>query len=143
MSASSFFAMHEIDLVQDQIARRTRLLQPLDDGLGLGSDAALGVHDQRDDIGILRALPGSRHHRPLQAALGDAEDARRVDEHDLGARAVGQVGHGNADHAHARGLHLGRDDAHLRADEAVHQGRLAGIGSADHGNEAGACEVRS
>ena len=57
-------------------------------------------------------------------------------EESQGAAAVGQVGHGDADHPHARGLHLGRDDAHLGADEAVHQGRFAGIGRADDGNKA-------
>ena len=121
-----------------RIARRLALLQPLDDGAGLLADAALGIDHQRHHVGILGALPGRGDHGALEPPLGDAEDARRVDQHDLRAVAVRQIRHGDADHPHAGGLHLGRDDADLGADQRVDQGRLAGIGRADDGDEAGA-----
>ena len=131
-----FFTRHQIDLVQDHEAGRTLLLEPLDDRLGLGPDAALGIDHQRYKVGVGGTLPGGGDHGALEPALGDAENARRVDQHELRARAVRQIGHGNADHPHARGLHLGRDDADLRADQGVDQGRLAGVGCADDGGKA-------
>ena len=70
-------------------------------------DAALGIDDQRHQIGILGATPGGSHHGALQTALGDPEDAGRVDQNDLRTATIGEIGHGDADHAHARGLHLG------------------------------------
>ena len=133
-------ALHEVDLVQDQVARRPLLLQPLDDRLRLLPDAAFGIDDQGHDVGVLGALPGGGDHGALEPALGDAEDARRVDQHDLRAAAIlRKIGHGDADHAHARGLHLGRHDRDLRADQRVDQRRLAGVGRADDGGEACAC----
>ena len=61
------------------------------------------------------------------------EDAGRVDEDDLRV-----VVDGDAAHDGARRLHLVGDDRHLGADQLVDQRRLAGIGRADQGDEAGA-----
>ena len=61
------------------------------------------------------------------------EDAGGVDQHDLGVAL-----HGHAAHREAGGLHLLGDDGDLGADQAVDQGRLAGVGRADDGGEAGA-----
>ena len=103
------------------------------------ADAALGIDHQRHHVGVVGALPGGGDHGALEPALGDAEDARRVDQHDLRrGRPSRQVGHGDADHPHARGLHLARDDGDLGADQGVDQRRLAGIGRADDGDEPGA-----
>ena len=52
-------------------------------------------------------------HGPLEPALGDAEDAGRVDENHLRARAIGQVGHGDA-------LGLAHVDAPEERDMAGH-----------------------
>ena len=88
------------------------------------------------------ALSAAEVDRALEAALGNAEDARRVDQHQLRARpalsVIGQVGHGDTDDPHARGLHLGRDDGDLGADQTVEQRRLADIGRADQGDESAA-----
>ena len=130
------FACHQVDLVEYQEVRGFASLQALDDGACLLADAALGIDHQRHHVGILGTLPGRGDHGALEPPLGDAEDARRVDQHDLRAAGIGKIGHGNADHPHAGGLHLGRYDRDLGADQGVDQGRLAGIGRADDGDEA-------
>ena len=71
-------------------------------------------------------------HCPIDPAVG-REDAGSIDQHDL--RFVMK---GNAHQASARGLCLGADDRDLLADERVHQGRLAGVGRAQHRNQAAA-----
>ena len=113
---------------------RARLVE---DRVGVALDAALGVDQQHDDVGVLGAAPGGGHHRLVEPALG-LEDARRVDEDDL----RGAVG-GDAAHDGARRLHLVGDDRDLGADEPVDQRRLAGIGRADQRDEAGACRRAS
>ena len=87
---------------------------------------------QRHNIGILGAAPGGRHHRFIELAPR-AENARRIDENDLGI-----VMHGNAANDRARRLHLVGDDGNLGADQLVHQGRFAGIGRTDQGDKSGA-----
>ncbi len=92
-----------------------------------------GVDQQHHQIGILGALPGGRHHRPLQPPLG-LENARRVDEHKL-AVAV----QGDAEHPRPRGLHLrARRSPPWSRQSAFSKRRLAGIRGADQGDEAAA-----
>ena len=72
------------------------------------------------------------NHRAVEPALR-LENAGRVDEHDLRfARDR------DAAHDIARGLHLGRDDGDLGADQRVDQRRFAGVRRADDGDEAAA-----
>ena len=83
------------------------------------------------------AAPGGGDHRPVEPALG-REDAGRVDQQDLrlaGDRDAHQPG--------ARGLRLGGDDRDLLPDQRIDQGRLAGIGRADHRDEAAALGHRN
>ena len=53
-----------------------------DDPLDLGVHPRRGIDHQQDEVGILRAGPGRRDHRPVEPTLG-LEDARRVDQQDL------------------------------------------------------------
>ena len=66
------------------------------------------------------------------------EDARRVDQQDLRV-ALDRDAH----QPRARGLRLGADDRDLLADQRIDQGRLAGVGRADHGDEPGTGCARS
>ena len=105
--------------------------------IGVALDAALGIDQHQDDIGVLGAAPGGRHHRRVEPAPR-LEDARRVDEDDLRI-----VVRGDAAHDGARRLHLVGDDRHFRADQLVHQRRLAGVRRADQRDEAGASGARA
>ena len=86
-----------------------------------------------------RAERGRRRRSRPSAALTMAVSSRR-----FGAKMPGVstnmiwvCAHDrDADHAPAGGLHLGRDDRDLGADQAVEQGRLADVGRADDGDEA-------
>ena len=84
-------------------------------------------------IGVARPAPGRVHHRPVEPPPR-REDAGRVDEHELACALDG-----DAAQRHARRLHLVADDRDLGADQRVDQRRLAGVGRADHGDEAAAC----
>ena len=127
-----FFARHQVDLVQHQDFRVRTVASFVQDRLGLLVDAALGVEQHADEIGVMRAAPCRRHHRAVEPALG-REDAGRIDQDDL--RVV--FDHDAADQR-ARGLHLARDDRDLGADQRVDQRRLADIGRADQRDKAAA-----
>ena len=125
-------ALDQIDLVERHDRLSSGLLETGDDARLVGSEPALGIDQEDDKVGILGAAPGGRNHGALEATTG-TEDPRRVDEHELApieCRDAGEAG--------ARGLHLGRHDRHLLPDEAVEQGRLAGIRRADERDEAAA-----
>src|SRR6202020_3652960 len=80
-------------------------------------------------VSIGRGAPGGSNHRPVEAAPG-REQAGRVDEHDL-RLASGQ----DPAHGRAGGLRLAGDDRDLLTDQRVDEGRLAGVGRADDGDE--------
>ncbi len=124
--------LHQIDLVEDQELARRDVAEPAEDRVGLLVDAALGVDQQRHDVGVMRPAPGRRHHGAVEPAAR-RENARRVDEDELRTAL-----HGDAAHQRARRLHLRADDRHLAADQRVDQRRLADIGRPDQGDESAA-----
>ena len=121
-----------VDLGQHQHPRLRRAGELVEDRLDLRIDAAPGVDEQADDVGVGRPAPGGGDHGAVEPALR-REDAGGVDQHDL-RRAL----HGDAAHQGAGGLHLVGDDRHLGADQRVDQRRLAGVRRADQGDEAAA-----
>ena len=115
------------------MAWRPAALQAVDDAAGILIDvAAGGIGQQQHRIGILGPAPGGADHGAVEPAAR-REDAGGIDEHQLGPAADG-----DAEDAHAGGLHLRRDDGDLGADQDVQQGRLADIGGAEDGDEAAA-----
>ena len=123
----------QIDLVENQKNRARFALacvfgQPLDDIPGVGVKALFGIDHQHHHIGLFGAAPGCSHHRPVKTLLG-RENARRIDENDLGV-----ADHRNAEDPVAGGLDLRRDDCHLGPDQAVDQSRFTGIRRAEHGD---------
>src|SRR6185369_14383574 len=104
-------------------------------GLGallLGGQFGDGIHQVDDDVGVLGPAPGRADHGAVELAAR-LEDAGSVDQDDLSLAL-----HCHAAYGEAGGLHLLGDDRDLRPDQAVGQGRLARIGGADDGGEAGA-----
>ena len=106
--------------------------QLVEDRLRLLIEAALRVDQQADDVGIVRAAPGVRHHGAVEPASG-REDAGRIDED-----SCELPDDRDAAHQRARGLHLVGDDRDLGADQRVDQRRFAGVGRADQRDEAAA-----
>src|SRR5690606_13533724 len=96
----------------------------------LGGNTPIDVNDEGDDIGIPCPTPGAVDHSAVEPALG-RENAWRVDENQLGF-----IEGDDATHLAAGGLRLVRDDGDLGAHQRIEQGRLAGIGGADKGDEA-------
>ena len=124
--------LDQIDLVEDQHLRLPDLFELLQQRLGVVVEARLGVDQHRDDVGVVRAAPGGRHHGAVEPPPR-RENSRRVEEHELGAAL-----HRDAAQQRARGLHLGRDDRDLAADQRIDQRRFAGVGRADQRDEAAA-----
>src|SRR6185437_3508001 len=127
-------ALDEIDLVERDEKGSTRLGQAVEDGARVIKPAR-GIDEDDDEIGILDAGPGRRDHGAVETAAR-RENARRVDEDELGGAAQR-----DPQHAAARRLNLGRDDRQFRADKPVEQGRLAGIGRADQRDIAAAARI--
>ncbi len=130
------FALHAVDLVEDQRRFLVVRLQTIDNhvriarGKPIGLEGQCGrIHDQADRIGIARPRPRGFHHRAVELAAR-LEDARRIHEHDLRFAA-----HGHPAHRHARGLHLGRDDGDFRPHQRVDERGFARIRRADDGRE--------
>lgn len=107
--------------------------QAAENGLDLGVDASMDIDKQRSRIGIAGSAPGGRHHGSVEPAFR-REYARRIDENDLGLAF-----HCNPAHGTPRRLNLARNDRDLRSNEAIDQGRFAGVRGADKGDEAAAC----
>src|SRR5581483_2881741 len=105
------FALHKIDLVQDQNFRLAQLLQLLDDRARLVIKTLLRVDQERREIRIRRARERSRYHRAVEPPLR-RENSRRIDENDL--RLV--LDRDSANQASSR-LHLRRNDRDFQADE--------------------------
>ena len=78
------------------------------------------------------AAPGRRDHGAVEPPPR-RENPRRVEKHELRAAL-----HRDAAQQRARGLHLGRDDRDLAADQRIDQRRFAGVGRADQRDEAAA-----
>ena len=92
----------------------------------------LRIEQQADEIGVMRAAPGRRHHRPVEPPLR-REDAGRVDQDDLRLSSM------TMPRISARVVcTLLRDDRHLGADQRVDQRRLADVRRADQRHEAAA-----
>ena len=69
--------------------------------------AAASINQQDHGIGLARTAPGIVHHGAVQLAPG-LEDARRIDQHDLGLAL-----HDDGAESRPRRLHLVADDGHL------------------------------
>ncbi len=132
-----FWALDQVDLVEDQDLGLAALLERLENALRLLGETGGGrllarVDQQRERVGVGRGAPGGGDHRPVEPPLRRKQSGR-VDEHDL-RLALGD----DAAHDRARRLGLAGDDRDLFADERVDQGRLAGVGRADQRDEAAA-----
>ncbi len=106
------------------------LLEPRDCPLDLRVDPGRGVDHEQDQVRVLGSAPRGLHHSPVEAAAG-LEDAGGVDQQDLR-----RPFDGNPHQPRAGGLRLGGDDRDFLADQRVHKRRLAGVGRADHRDEA-------
>ena len=91
-----------------------------------------GVDDGDDRLGRLDAADDGGHHALVQLVALLAHDSRSVKQDHLVLVVAG-----DADDAVARRLRLGRHDAELLADDGVDERRLAGVGAADDGDDAG------
>ena len=119
-----------IDLVEDEEFGFGTGFEALQNTFHLRAEAALGIDQQHDHVGILRPAPRRLHHRAVEAAL-PLKNAGRVDEEDLGV-----VLNGNAHQADARCLCLRADNRHFLSDQRVDERRFARVGRAEDGNEA-------
>src|SRR5690349_12835328 len=89
-----------------------------------------------DDVGVVqRGHRGSTHG--LLQRIPRVEQAWCVEDHHLDV-----VGGADADYTVARRLRLGADDAELFADDAVEEGRLAGVRLSDNGDDSGSGHSR-
>ena len=75
-------ARHQIDLVEDQDLRLLHLGELREDRLRLLVDALARVDQHADQIGVVRAAPGRRHHGAVEPPPR-RENSRRVDEDEL------------------------------------------------------------
>src|SRR5690606_5469529 len=123
-------ALERVDLAdhQDGPARLGQQRQQL--GIAVGPLARLDHMHHHVHLGQ-RLRDHAVHHAVHGAAMTRLE-ARRVDEHELLV-----LPRQHAMDAMPRGLRFARHDGDLRADQGVGERRLADIGTADHGNEAG------
>jgi hypothetical protein len=83
------------------------------------------------DVAVPDRLPGRRDQAGVQRRLGGV-DAGRVDEHQLGVRAVQ-----DSDDAVPRRLRLVRDGGERRSDDLVQESRLPDVRPPDQRDEAG------
>jgi hypothetical protein len=99
------------------------LTELVEDEAGVRVEALPGVDHDRDDVGVGHAGKRRAHDRGLEPALR-LEDAGRVHEHDLDRAAQR-----DPDDAAPGGLHLGRDDRDLRADQRLTSVDLPTLGA--------------
>ena len=133
--AQQGFGLDLVDLVDRQRHPHPlpcAVLQRRQDRLAAFGQAAVRLDQQHHQIGIGGTAPGRSHHGAVEPAAR-AEQARRVDKHDL-SRAC----HRHAANAGAGGLHLVGDNRDLGPDHAVQERRFPGIGFADQGDKAAA-----
>src|SRR6266849_2153223 len=121
---------HKVDLVDDEnFGCCCDICEFCPDGHGFVIEPALGIDNQRDDVGVVSAAPCDCHHGTVEPAAR-RKDAGRVDENQLGAA----FDRDTADDR-PRGLHLGSDDRNLAADHRVDESRFSDIGSPDDRDE--------
>ena len=99
-------------------------------------DPLARIDQHADQVGLMRAAPGRRHHGAVEPALR-RENARRSTK-----MSCALPSERDAADQRARRLHLVRDDGDLGADQRVEQRRFAGIGRADQRDEAAARVAR-
>ena len=124
--------LDEISLAHHRKRWPPRVADALHHGFVLGVPTQ-GFDDEHDDVGVHQGCTGRAVHRAVQRPLAPDMQPRRVDERDLGLRAMYQP-----DDAMARRLRTRRDDRELLADQGVQQRGLADIGSSDQGGKTGA-----
>ena len=78
-------------------------------------EPALGIDQHADDVGVVRARPGIRHHGAVEPSLG-RKNSGRVHQDELGV-ALGR----DAAQQRAGGLHLMRHDGDLGPDQRIDQ----------------------
>ena len=82
-------AVRGVHLVHHQEHRLARLAEDARDGLVVGVDPRLTVHDEDDDVGLVRAGDGLRADGALEGVVVAHLDAAGVDELELDAVPVG------------------------------------------------------
>ena len=128
-------ALDPVDLVEDQDLRLADVLQPV-----------RGWRRRRRQMPRSASISSSTTSAslaPPQAVVTMARSSRRCGRKMPGVstKTICALScDGDAAHDGAGRLHLVGDDRHLGADQLVDQRRLAGIGRADQGDEAGAAD---
>jgi hypothetical protein len=102
--AEQALAANQIDLVQGEDRRPAALGETVQDPPRIAVDTAGGIDQQHRLVGILRARPGRRDHRPIEPPPR-GKDAGRIDVDDLRLTLDG-----DAEQAGSRRLRLGCDD---------------------------------
>ena len=120
-----------VRLVEQDEAGRLRMGEPPHPAVVLELGFLGAVHHEQHGVDALGGGAGVLVHERAEHAAALVQP-RRVDEHELPARVVGE----HAAHDVARGLDDGADDADLLADDAVDERGLAGVGPADDGDDA-------
>lgn len=123
-----------VGLVQQQQHRAVLRQQRDHFFVRLGQPTCLD-HEQ-DHVHVGQRLRDCAIHHAVERVAVLGLETGRVDEHEL-VRVTRQ----HAMYAVTRGLRLGRGNAHLLADQPVHQRRLADVGSTDDGDEAAMSDV--
>ena len=102
------------------------------------------VDDEEDGVAGLEGVVVLLHHAAVELGVG-LVDSGCVDEDDLGGGMAGlswallfQGDLEDSVNAGAGGLGFVGDDGELLTEESVQEGRLARVGAADDGDEAGA-----
>jgi len=103
-----------------------------------------GVDDEEDGVAGFEGIVNLLHHPAVKLGVG-LVDSGCVDKDDLGGGMAGfarallfQRDLEDTVNAGAGGLGLVRDDGKLLTEKSVQEGRLARVGAADDGDEAGA-----
>src|SRR3984893_16687165 len=107
--------VHRIDLVDDQDLGSADLDQLIEDGRGFLVDAALGIENKCDNVGLVYARPGTRHHGTVEPTLG-RKYSRRVDWNELRA-----PDDGDAAEQRTGGLRFMRYDRDFGTDQRIDQ----------------------
>jgi hypothetical protein len=123
--------LHAVRLVDHQDHRH--ILRQQVQHLLVGRAEGAGLDQEQDHVGRRQRVRDGLVQRLVQRVRMAGLEARGVDVDELGVVAGLDAGD-----AVARGLGLARGDRHLGADQHVHQGRLAHVGTADDGDIAAA-----
>ncbi len=121
-----------VDLVEHQDSRRAATAHQRGDALIEPTRRPGDIDEQTDHVGVGDGAARLLDHKRAQLGAR-VVDAGCIDKNNL------RVGAGqNATDRHASRLRLGRDDRYFLAEQSVEQRRLADVGLADQGDEAGA-----